>query len=102
MDTKRILAECKGKKLLPVYLLHGEVPYAIDLVSDCIETQVLGEAQRGFDQTVLYGKDTDFTSIVSAARRYPMMSDYQIIIVKEAQNLKIGRASCRERVCQYV
>lgn len=88
MDTTKIISDIKGKKLLPVYLLHGEEPYAIDLVSDCVETQVLDEAQRGFDQTVLYGKDTDFTTIVSAARRYPMMSDYQVIIVKEAQNLK--------------
>lgn len=88
MDTNKIISDIKGRKLLPVYLLHGEEPYAIDLVSDCIETQVLDEAQRGFDQTVLYGKDTDFATIVSAARRYPMMSDYQVIIVKEAQNLK--------------
>ena len=88
MDTNKIIADIKSRKLQPVYLLHGEEPYAIDLVSDCIEKEVLDEAQKGFDQTVLYGKDTDFTTIVSAARRYPMMSDFQVIIVKEAQNLK--------------
>jgi len=88
MDTNKIIADIKGRKLHPVYLLHGEESYAIDLVSDCIEADVLDDAQKGFDQTVLYGKDTDFTTIVSAARRYPMMSDYQVIIVKEAQNLK--------------
>lgn len=88
MDTNKIIADIKGRKLLPVYLLHGEEPYAIDRVSDCIENDVLDDAQKGFDQTVLYGKDTDFTTIVSAARRYPMMSDYQVIVVKEAQNLK--------------
>src|SRR5690606_21190422 len=88
MDTNKIISDIKSRKLHPVYLLHGEESYAIDLVSDCIEADVLDDAQKGFDQTVLYGKDTDFTTIVSAARRYPMMSDYQVIIVKEAQNLK--------------
>lgn len=88
MDTNKIISEIKSRKLRPIYLLHGEEAYAIDLISDCIEKQVLDDAQKGFDQTVLYGKDTDFTAIVSAARRYPMMSDYQVIIVKEAQNLK--------------
>ncbi|WP_262245648.1 DNA polymerase III subunit delta [Parapedobacter soli] len=88
MDTNKIIADIKARKLVPVYLLHGEESYAIDLVSDCVETHVLEEAQKGFDQTVLYGKDTDFATIVSAARRYPMMSDYQVIIIKEAQNLK--------------
>jgi len=88
MNTNTIISDIKSRKLLPVYLLHGEESYAIDLVSDCIEKHVLEEAQKGFDQTVLYGKDTDFSTIVGAARRYPMMSDYQVILVKEAQNLK--------------
>ena len=88
MDVNKIIADIKGRKLLPVYLLHGEESYAIDLVSDYIEEHVLEEAQKGFDQTVLYGKDTDFSTIVNAAKRYPMMSDHQVIIVKEAQNLK--------------
>lgn len=88
MDAKTIIADIKKRKLLPVYLLHGEEPYYIDLVGDYIETHVLEEAQKGFDQTVLYGKDTDFTTIVNAAKRYPMMSDYQVIVVKEAQHLK--------------
>ncbi|MFC3197840.1 DNA polymerase III subunit delta [Parapedobacter deserti] len=88
MDASKIIADIKGGKLQPVYLLHGEEPYYIDLVSYCIEHQVLDEAQKGFDQTVLYGKDTDIVTIVNAAKRYPMMSDHQVIIVKEAQNLK--------------
>lgn len=88
MDANKLISDIKSRKLLPVYLLHGEEPYAIDLVSDCIEQYVLEDAQKGFDQTVLYGKDTDFATIVNAAKRYPMMSDHQVIIVKEAQNLK--------------
>jgi len=88
MDANRIIADIKNKKLQPVYLLHGEEPYYIDLVSDYIEEHVLDEAQKGFDQTVLYGKDTDFVTIVNAAKRYPMMGDCQVIIIKEAQSLK--------------
>ncbi|MGV6946490.1 DNA polymerase III subunit delta [Sphingobacterium kyonggiense] len=88
MNTQSILSDIKKKNLRPVYLLHGEEPYFIDLIADAIETQVLDDAQKGFDQSVLYGKDTDLNTIVSMAKRYPMMSDYQVIVVKEAQNLK--------------
>ncbi|MGK6352342.1 DNA polymerase III subunit delta [Parapedobacter sp. DT-150] len=88
MGAHKIIADIKNNNLRPVYLLHGEEPYYIDLVSDYIEEQVLNDAQKGFDQTVLYGKDTDFVTIVNAAKRYPMMSDYQVIIIKEAQHLK--------------
>src|SRR5690606_35671280 len=87
MDANKIIADIKNRQLQSVYLLHGEEPYYIDLVSDYIEHHVLDDSQKGFDQTVLYGKDTDFSTIVNAARRYPMMSDYQVIIVKEAQHL---------------
>ena len=88
MNAKTIIADIDKRKLQPVYLLHGEEPYYIDLISDYIEQHVLEEAQKGFDQTVLYGKDTDFTTIINAAKRYPMMSDYQVIVVKEAQHLR--------------
>lgn len=88
MDSDRIIADIKAGKPSPIYLLHGEEPYYIDVVSDYIEEHVLDEAQRGFDQTVLYGKDTELSTIVNTAKRYPMMSDYQVIIVKEAQNLE--------------
>ncbi len=71
-----------------MYLLHGEEPYFIDLIADAIEHTVLDDAQKGFDQTVVYGKDTDFSAVISMAKRYPMMSDHQVIVVKEAQNLK--------------
>src|SRR5690606_13701349 len=70
------------------YLLHGEEPYYIDVVSNAIENTVLEDAQKGFDQTIVYGKETDFQSLVSMAKRYPMMSDHQVIVVKEAQHLR--------------
>lgn len=88
MNISPILTDIKKRKFQPVYLLHGEESYFIDVISDALEHTVLNDAQKGFDQTVLYGKDTDFSTIVSAAKRYPMMSDHQLIIIKEAQDLK--------------
>lgn len=88
MSAQSILNDIKQRKFKPLYLLHGEESYYIDLISDSIEKSVLSDAQKGFDQTILYGKDVDFATIVSAAKRYPMLSDYQVIIVKEAQGLK--------------
>lgn len=87
MDVNKLLENLKNKKYDPIYLLHGEESYFIDVISDYIEEHVLEPAHRGFDQTVLYGKDTDFTTIVNAARRFPMIADHQVIIVKEAQSL---------------
>lgn len=87
MNITKVLDELKAKKYRPIYLLHGEESYFIDLISDYIEEHVIEPAQRGFDQTVLYGKDTDFVTLVNAARRFPMIADYQVIVVKEAQSL---------------
>lgn len=88
MSAQSILNDIKQRKFKSLYLLHGEESYYIDLISDSIEGSVLDDSQKGFDQTILYGKDTDFSTIVSAAKRYPMLSEYQVIIVKEAQGLK--------------
>lgn len=88
MTAQNILNDIKQRKFKPLYLLQGEEAYYIDLISDSIETTVLNEAQKGFDQSIMYGKDVDFATIVSAAKRYPMLSDHQVIIVKEAQGLK--------------
>ena len=88
MSINTTLNDIKNRKYKPVYLLHGEESYYIDLISDVLEKSVLNDAQKGFDQTILYGKDTDLSTIVNASRRYPMMSEYQLIIIKEAQALK--------------
>lgn len=84
----KIMASLKARKFSPVYFLQGEESYFIDEVVDYIEDNVLNEGERGFNQTVFYGKETDMMTVMMAARRFPMMSDYQVIIVKEAQNLK--------------
>ncbi|MBS1636768.1 MAG: DNA polymerase III subunit delta [Bacteroidetes bacterium] len=87
-EVQQILTDLKRRIFKPVYFLSGEEAYYIDLVSNYIENNILDEGEREFNQTVLYGKDVDMLSIVSQAKQFPMMSDYQVVIVKEAQNLK--------------
>ncbi|NKI32428.1 DNA polymerase III subunit delta [Croceivirga thetidis] len=86
-EVKKILKDIKSKELKPIYFLMGDEPYYIDLISDYISNSVLTEEERGFNQMVLYGKDTTIDEITSNAKRFPMMADYQVIIVKEAQQL---------------
>ncbi|MDD4847957.1 MAG: DNA polymerase III subunit delta, partial [Bacteroidales bacterium] len=88
MTFDQIIKDLENKKFRPVYFLQGEEAYFIDLISDFIENNVLNESERSFDQTIVYGRDTDKTSVVSLAKQFPMMAQYQVIIVKEAQDLK--------------
>lgn len=86
-EVKQLAADIKSKKLKPIYFLMGEEPYYIDKISDFIEDHVLTEEERGFNQMVLYGRDVSIDDIVGNAKRFPMMAEYQVIIVKEAQDL---------------
>jgi DNA polymerase-3 subunit delta len=84
-----ILSDLQRKNYSPVYFLMGEEPYYIDVISDYIQKNVLDETEKEFDLTVLYGKDvTDISVVINAAKRYPMMGTYQVLIVKEAQMIK--------------
>lgn len=85
---EQIIASIRNKDFHPVYLLMGEEAYYIDLLSDYIQNNILNEMEREFNQTIVYGKDTDMLSVINAAKRYPMMSPYQVVIVKEAQHIK--------------
>jgi DNA polymerase-3 subunit delta len=87
MTFEDILKDLRNKKYRPVYFLMGEEPYFIDLITDYIEKNVLSEEEKSFNLTVLYGKDSDVPGIINAARRFPMMSSHQVVIVKEAQEL---------------
>ncbi len=84
---ENILSDLKNKIYYPVYLLFGEESYYIDMISDFIEEHVLNAQEKEFNQTIVYGKDVDVATIVSYAKRYPMMANYQVLIVKEAQDL---------------
>ncbi len=86
-EVKQLVTDIKNKNLKPIYFLMGEEAYYIDKISDFIEDNVLTEEERGFNQMVLYGRDVSVDDIVSNAKRYPMMAEYQVVIVKEAQDL---------------
>lgn len=85
-----ILKNIKNKEVLPIYFFHGEEPYFIDIAVKALEHNFLEEDEKAFNQTVAYGKDTTYQEVLSLARQFPMMGDKQVIIVKEAQDLKMG------------
>ncbi len=84
---REILSELQAKTYKPVYFLSGEEPYFIDLIADYILNNVLAESEREFNQYVYYGKDVQLKTVLENARRFPMMAQYQVIVVKEAQNI---------------
>jgi DNA polymerase-3 subunit delta len=86
-EVIKIVNDIKAGNIMPIYFLMGEEPYYIDKLAEYIEKNVLSEEEKGFNQTVLYGRDVTVDDVVSAAKRYPMMADRQVIIVKEAQDL---------------
>ncbi|AEE48208.1 DNA polymerase III subunit delta [Haliscomenobacter hydrossis] len=88
MTFPEILKSLKQKQYKPLYFLHGDEAYFIDVISDYIENEVLNEGERAFNQTIVYGKDVDHLAIVDTARRYPMMAQHQVLILKEAQDMK--------------
>ena len=88
MTYDQILSEIHKKNFAPIYFLTGEEPYFIDMISDTIENEALDEADRAFNQIVLYGRDVDVETIANHARSFPMMGDRMVVIVKEAQDVK--------------
>ena len=83
-----IIHDLKSRKFSPIYVLMGDESYYIDQISDYIATHVLSPEERDFNQTVCFGSDVNAIQVTDMARRYPMMSEYQVIIVKEAQNIR--------------
>ncbi len=88
MTFDQILSDLKKKIYYPVYLLFGEEPYYIDEITAYIENHVLTDTEKEFNQSIIYGRDTDVPSIIDYAKRYPMMSNFQVVIVREAQDVE--------------
>jgi len=88
MDYNQIIADLKAKNYSPVYFLEGEEPYFMDQISDFILENVLTEDEKGFNQSILYGKDLSIDAILTTAKRYPMMAERQVVVIREAQNIK--------------
>lgn len=87
-EYTEILRDIKSGTFAPVYFLQGEETFFIDNIIENIETSALDESQRSFNQIILYGKETTLTDVIGAARRYPMMGERQVVIVKEAQEMR--------------
>lgn len=83
-----IIRDLKARKYAPIYYLMGDESYYIDKISDFVAENVLKPEERDFNQTVMFGSDVSGANVAEAARRYPMMAEHQVVIVKEAQNLK--------------
>ena len=100
MTFDEIIKQIKQREFKPVYFLHGVEPYYIDQIVDVAANTILSEGERDFNQVVFYAKDTQPLSVVDAALRLPMMSEYQVVIVKEAQDY--AKASQWELFEKYV
>ncbi|MDT8309088.1 MAG: DNA polymerase III subunit delta, partial [Bacteroidales bacterium] len=88
MDYKKIIQDIDNKAYYPVYFLYGDESFFIDRITKKIETTVLSESEKEFNQQILYGRDVDVPSLVNHAKRYPMMANHMVLIVREAQNIK--------------
>lgn len=88
LNFEQILKDIKNKVYSPVYFLSGEEPFFIDVIADYLEEQVLDEMEKEFNLSILYGRDTDIPTVLSVAKRYPMMASHHLVIVREAQNLR--------------
>ena len=88
MNWTDLIKDIKQKKFAPLYFLQGEEPYYIEEITNAIEENALNESERSFNQTVLYGRDIDMATVLSNAKRFPMMAERQVVIVKEAQHLR--------------
>src|ERR1700758_4189360 len=88
MSVEKILGDWKKGKFKPVYWLEGEEEYYIDVLVNYAERKILTEAEAGFNLTVFYGKDADWTAVINSCRRYPMFAERQVVILKEAQQMR--------------
>lgn len=98
-----VLKELKAGKFAPIYFLDGEEPFYVDLITDFIEKNAIAEHERSFNQLVLYGKDSNMGQILNNARKFPMMADRQVVIVKELQSLPdLGKEDPQKLLISYL
>ena len=102
-QASQVIDDLKNGTYAPVYFLQGDEPFYIDQITDFIEDNAIEESQKGFNQVVMYGKDHEMNAVILQAKRFPMMSERQVVIVKEAQEIKdISRESGGKLLSEYV
>ena len=87
-ELKSIVNKVKAREFSPVYLLHGDEAYYIDQVTNLLEKTVLTEEEKSFNQTVIYGKEFNAQQVIATAKEFPMMSEYKVLIIREAQEVR--------------
>ncbi len=103
LHPDQVLSDLKAGKYAPVYFLQGEEAFYIDQISDFIEENCLQEADRGFNQTIMYGKDVTMSQVITNARRFPMMAERQLVMVKEAKDIQdIGKEEGQRLLMDYL
>jgi len=103
MTPQQVLSDLKKNEYAPLYFLQGDEPFYIDQITQHIEEHALTEAEKGFNQIILYGKDADMPTVLTNAKRFPMMSTRQVVLVKEAQELAdLQQKAGQEMLSQYV
>lgn len=88
MGTEKIIGELKNKNFKPVYWLEGDEDFFIDTITDYAEKNILSQSEASFNLSIFYGRDADWAAVINACRRYPMFAERQVVIIKEAQDLK--------------
>src|SRR6056297_2820013 len=88
LSYEQIVTDLKNKIYRPIYFLTGDEPFYIDRITNYASKHILTPEEQSFNQTILYGKDVDAAAVINAAKRFPMMANQQVVIVKEAQDIK--------------
>src|ERR1700710_585979 len=88
MSVEKIIGDWKKNIFKPIYWLEGDEPFFVDQIMDYAEHHILNEAEAGFNLTVFYGRDADWAAVINACRRYPMFAEKQVVLLKEAQQMK--------------
>ncbi len=102
-SPEQVFKDLKKKQYAPIYFLQGDEPFYIDKIAEYIEEHALPEEQKGFNQVVMYGKDVDVNTVITNARRFPMMADRQVVIVREAQDVQdIGNQHGQQLLEKYI
>jgi DNA polymerase III subunit delta len=103
LSPESVLKDLKAKKFSPIYFLQGDEPYYIDLITNFIEKNAIPEFERSFNQLVLYGKDSSVSTILNNAKKFPMMAERQLVIVKEAQSIPdLGKEEAQKLLINYL
>ena len=102
MPHRQVIRDIQAGLFKPVYLLHGEEPYFIDEIAKALETNVVEESMRDFNHTVVYGRDTSVDQVLEAARRFPMMAERQLVLMREAQNWPAWRRKDEASLRRFV